>query len=201
MFKWWANWVHLSSLNSATRFRVWWPPIMYAASGLLAVEYSEIRLSKVIILCCELMTGIFWDLLCTEREFRTVRPIQRTHIKKLRREGTIGVVAITSDSECFSLVVCKAQGVSVRVFWRFYRTVIFAIETKKIYIFLFRIKTTYEWHALTSERGKHSKTLGVGSRNVLHAGRVRSKAISGCLANWQPTILLTLKDENNCGKE
>ena len=62
-------------------------------------------------------------------------------------------------------------------------------------------KATYEWHNLSSSSWKHSRTLGVGSRNVLHAGRVRSKAISGCLANWQPTILLTLKDENNCGKE
>lgn len=35
---------HLSFRNSATRFKVLVPPIMYAASGLWAVEYSDILL-------------------------------------------------------------------------------------------------------------------------------------------------------------
>ena len=45
-----SNGAHWSFRNSATRFWVNWPPIMYAAWGVLAVEYCEIRLNKVVIL-------------------------------------------------------------------------------------------------------------------------------------------------------
>ena len=41
-----SNCAHWSFRNSATRFGVYLPPIMYAASGLLAVEYLEIRLNS-----------------------------------------------------------------------------------------------------------------------------------------------------------
>ena len=44
-------------------------------------------------------------------------------------------------------------------------------------------RTTHERHALTSELGKHSKTIEVGSRKVLQAGLVRSKDINACLTN------------------
>ena len=62
----------------------------------------------------------------------------------------------------------------------------------KIYFEKDRKKTTYEWHILSSDVEKHSKTLGVGSKNALHAGLVRSKVMSGCLVSLQPTILLTV---------
>ena len=77
---------------------------------------------------------IFRDLLWTERELRTIGPFHCIQIKKLRCEGTIGVVFRTSNSECFSFVVCKATCVSMRVLRRFYRLVLFAIETGE-YIF------------------------------------------------------------------
>ena len=75
---------------------------------------------------------IFQDLLLAKRKIRTVRPFHGIHIKKLRREGTISIILITSDSKCLSFIVSKAIWVFVTVLCRFYWTVIFAIEPSKI---------------------------------------------------------------------
>ena len=71
---------HWSSLNCATRFGVEVPPIIYAASGLCAVEYSEIRLEKSL----SIYFRCNWNLLWTERKIGTHRPSQRVQIQKFR---------------------------------------------------------------------------------------------------------------------
>ena len=57
-------------------------------------------------------------------------------------------------------------------------------RNQKIYFFRKpENRRTHEWHDLTFELGKHSKTIGVGSRKVLQAGLVRSNERNGCLTN------------------
>ena len=77
---------------------------------------------------------IFQDLLLAKRKIRTVRPFHGIDIKKFCREGTVDIVVITSDSECFSFIVSKAIWGFVTVLCRFNWTVIFAIEPSKIFL-------------------------------------------------------------------
>ena len=56
-----SNWRHSSFLNSATRFLVYRPPMIYAASWLCAVEYSDIWLKLIFMVGSVERDGSSWS--------------------------------------------------------------------------------------------------------------------------------------------
>lgn len=138
-----SNWRHSSFLNSATIFFVYLPPMTYAASGLCAVEYSDIWLKNVFSGCPSevrarrtgrVVVGRSWgylNLLWTKRIIRAFGPLHCEHIQQFPLERTISIAGITSNSECLIFIISKTICVIMPVLCWLNWIVIFAIETEK----------------------------------------------------------------------
>ena len=147
---------------------------MYAASGLLAVEYCEIRLKKVIVICSNLLLVNMWHDILRLTLKQTGNQDHRTisMYSCQKAPSWTNSLYCSNHIRWINLFLCSFQG----RMW-------ICVSTLKILsignfrhrnlknIFLKgQKKTTYEWHTLSSDQEKHSKTLGVGSWKVLHAG-------------------------------